>query len=95
MKNKFQHSFYLLKELSGLKVRNCLVFFINWYLIILNSAKKKKKYWRTFRTFGIPGWSSQSAWIAPRVRPFLEHNGTSVSIIPIITAMTVIAQDAL
>lgn len=41
MKNKFQHSFYLLKELSGLKVRNCLVFFINWYLIILNSAKKK------------------------------------------------------
>lgn len=43
MKNKFQHSFYLLKELSGLKVRNCLVFFINWYLIILNSAKKKKK----------------------------------------------------
>lgn len=42
MKNKFQHSFYLLKELSGLKVRNCLVFFINWYLIILNSAKKKK-----------------------------------------------------
>lgn len=42
MKNKFQHSFYLLKELSGLKVRNCLVFFINWYLIILNSAKKIK-----------------------------------------------------
>lgn len=41
MKNKFQHSFYLLKDLSGLKVRNCLVFFINWYLIILNSAKKK------------------------------------------------------
>lgn len=29
------------------------------------------------------------------MRPFLEHNGTSVSIIPIIIAMTVIAQDTL